>query len=293
MPWWNLGLRCSRERLDATEALLLELGAQAIDIRDAEDEPLYEPLPGDQPVWSESIVTGLFDHSVDTEALQDRLARQLPAQQLASLKIELLPDQAWERAHLEHYRPLRFGRSLWIVPSWHQPPDPEACNILLDPGVAFGTGSHPTTALCLEYLDAHPPAAQSVIDYGCGSGILAIAAHKLGARSIAAIDIDPQALEATRRNAERNGIDPTDWLIALPEREPEPADWLIANILSGPLVELEPLFSRLVRPGGQLLLSGILPQQAEAVTAAYAPHFELDAVTIERDWCRISGRRKP
>ncbi len=293
MPWWNLSLHCGRDRLEATEDLLLELGAQAIDIRDAGDEPLFEPLPGQQPLWSESVITGLFDHGTDIEALQDRLARQLPAEQLASLQIRELADQIWERAHLTHYRPLRFGNKLWIVPSWHQPPDPDACNILLDPGIAFGTGSHPTTALCLEYLDAHPPRGHSVIDYGCGSGILAIAAHRLGATSITAIDIDPQALEATRQNAERNGIDPDRWRIGLPDADLPPADWLIANILSGPLVELEERFHQLVRPGGRLLLSGILPQQADSVATAYAPHFELDAVTIDRDWCRISGRRKP
>ncbi len=293
MPWWNLSLHCRREQLEAAEALLLELGAQAIDIRDAGDEPIYEPLPGDTPLWNDSIITGLFDQSTDAETLQDRLSRRLPAEQAASIRIELLPDQVWERAHLDRYQPLRFGRRLWIVPSWHQPPEPEACNILLDPGIAFGTGSHPTTALCLEYLDAHPPRGQSVIDFGCGSGILAIAAHKLGARSIAAIDIDPQALDATRRNAERNGIDPEAWTIGLPDVEPEPADWLIANILSGALVELEPRFRRLTRPGGRLLLSGILPEQAEAVSRAYSAHFDLDAVTIDSDWCRISGRRKP
>ncbi len=293
MPWWNLSLHCGRDLLEATEALLLELGAQAIDIRDAGDEPLFEPLPGQQPLWSESVITGLFDHGTDLEALQDRLARQLPAKQFASLQVRELADQVWERAHLQHYHPLRFGKKLWIVPSWHRPPDPDACNILLDPGVAFGTGSHPTTALCLEYLDAHPPQGQAVIDYGCGSGILAIAAHRLGATSITAIDIDPQALEATRQNAERNGIDSDRWRISLPDADLPPADWLIANILSGPLVELEERFHQLVRPGGRLLLSGILPQQAEAVVSAYAPHFDLDAVTIDRDWCRISGRRKP
>jgi len=292
MPWWNLSLRCSREQLPQVEDLLLELGALSISIADAQDEPLYEPLPGETPLWSESIVTGLFDAETDRETLQDRLVQRLPDEIAASLRGEELPDQVWERVHLERYQPLKLGERLWIVPSWHQPPDPDAVNIILDPGIAFGTGSHPTTALCLDFLDRHPPEGCSVIDYGCGSGILAIAAHKLGARSIAAIDIDPQALEATRRNAERNDIDPAQWLIALPEQEPEPADWLIANILSGPLVELEALFAGLVRPGGQLLLSGILPQQAEAVRAAYAPHFDLDAVTIDRDWCRISGIRK-
>ncbi|MCY1396542.1 Ribosomal protein L11 methyltransferase [compost metagenome] len=188
---------------------------------------------------------------------------------------------------------MRFGRRLWIVPSWHAAPEPEAVNLLLDPGLAFGTGTHPTTALCLEWLDGQELAGCKVLDFGCGSGILAIAALLLGAEQAVGTDIDPQALEASRDNASRNGIEPARFPVYLPEDLPrEPADVLVANILAGPLVSLAAQLAELVKPGGRLALSGILAEQAEEVRAAYAGSFELDP-TAERDgWIRISGRRR-
>ena len=292
MAWWQLTVECSADELDTVENCLLELGAVSLTIGDACDEPIYEPLPGDTPLWSRSTITGLFDQAQPLEALYDELVGCLPQHLVPSIKQEQLQDQVWERAFLERYQPARFGQNLWIVPSWHDPPEPAACNIILDPGIAFGTGGHPTTALCLEFLDAHPPRGNSVIDYGCGSGILAIAARKLGARQLACVDLDRQALDATARNAERNGLDPADFNISLPDQlSLEPCDYLIANILSGPLIELEPRFAALTRTGGRLLLSGILPEQAQAVQTAYDRHFTLDAVTIRDGWCRITGIR--
>ncbi len=294
MPWWQLTVQCTKDELEYTENQLLELGALSISISDAFDEPIYEPLPGEQPLWSHSRITGLFDQNQTLEELYDALVARLPEHQLANIKKELLEDQQWERVFLERYTPIAFGKNIWVCPSWHEPPQADACNIILDPGIAFGTGSHPTTALCLEFLDQHPPENKTVMDYGCGSGILAIAAHKLGASEVSCIDIDPQALEATRLNFLRNHIDPEQISIQLPDlnRTPPVVDYLIANILSGPLIQLEPLFNQMTHPGSQLLLSGILDTQAEAIMEAYSQHFELDKVTIQDQWCRVSGVKR-
>lgn len=293
MPWWELTVQCDQRELPQTEEILLQLGAISINIADARDEPIYEPLPGDAPLWSLSLVTGLFEQTRPLQQLQAELISRLPAHQAQTLQTRQLEDQVWERSFLDSYKPMRFGERLWICPSWLQPPQPDACNIILDPGLAFGTGSHPTTALCLEFLDAHPPTDKSVLDYGCGSGILAIAAFKLGARRVSCIDIDPQALQASADNARRNDIDPGLLHISLPGQQTiEPVDYLMANILSGPLIELEPEFAGLTRPGGQLLLSGILQDQQQQIIEAYQRHFILDAVKIRDDWCRVSGIRK-
>lgn len=293
MAWWQITVQCTAHELEDTEEALLKAGALSITIGDAQDEPIYEPLPGDTPLWSHSTVTGLFDQSSTPEQLYDVLAKLLPQHILRTLRNEPLQDQVWERVFLDQYHPLKFGHNLWICPSWHEPPEPQACNIILDPGIAFGTGSHPTTALCLEYLDQYPPLNQSVLDYGCGSGILAIAACKLGAKKLTCIDIDPQALEATRNNALRNNIPPQDLNISLPPRlSPEPVDYLMANILSGPLVELEARFASHTHKGSRLLLSGILTEQVETVIQTYEQHFALDAVKIKGDWCRVTGIRK-
>ena len=294
MPWWQLTVQCTKDELEYTENQLLQLGALSISITDAYDEPIYEPLPGEQPLWSHSLVTGLFDQSQTLEQLYDALVARLPERQLSYIKKELLEDQQWERVFLERYTPIAFGKNIWVCPSWHEPPDANACNIILDPGIAFGTGSHPTTALCLEYLDQHPPVNQTVMDYGCGSGILAIAAYKLGAKQVSCIDIDPQALQATRQNFIRNDIELDQVHIELPNAQaPLPQfDYFIANILSGPLIELEPRFAQMTHAGSRLLLSGILDTQTDAILETYSQHFELDRVMVQDQWCRVSGVRK-
>ncbi|MCK4707897.1 MAG: 50S ribosomal protein L11 methyltransferase [Gammaproteobacteria bacterium] len=293
MSWWQLTIQCSREELESTEDILLEIGALSLTLGDAKDEPIYEPLPGETPVWPSTTLTGLFEQTRTIEELYDELVEKLPAHQISSIRKHSLDDQVWERAFLDQFEPIKFGNNLWICPSWHEPPNPAACNIILDPGIAFGTGTHPTTALCLEFLDQHPPANKSVLDFGCGSGILAIAAFKLGASKVSCIDIDPQALEATANNAERNSIDPARLGITLPEdMSLEPVDYLMANILSGPLVELEPKLAALTVSGAQLVLSGILPPQAESVEQAYQKDFQLDAVETKNNWCRITGIRR-
>ena len=292
MSWWQLTVTCSRDELEQTEDILLALGALSLTIGDARDEPIYEPLPGDTPLWSQSTVTGLYEQTRSLEDLFDDLVRNLPEHQVATIQREQLEDQVWERVFLDRYQPVKFGNRLWVCPGWHHPPEPDACNVILDPGIAFGTGSHPTTALCLEFLDSYPPRNKETMDYGCGSGILAIAAHKLGARSLRCIDIDDQALQSTRSNAIRNDIDPESLNITKPgDIDKSSIDYLMANILSGPLIELEPSFAAWCRPGAQLLLSGILPEQEVQVEHAYARHFRLDAVKILDGWCRITGIR--
>lgn len=194
---------------------------------------------------------------------------------------------------MDDFRPMRFGQRLWICPSWDEPPAGDAISILLDPGLAFGTGTHPTTALCLEWLDAHPPAGLEVIDYGSGSGILAVAALKLGAARVTAVDIDPQALTATRDNAARNGVDDARLHVDYPEALGETtADLVLANILAGPLVELAPAMAGRVRPGGAIVLSGILREQADTVRQAYTAWFDMDPPAFREDWTRLTGRRR-
>ncbi|MCP4076012.1 MAG: 50S ribosomal protein L11 methyltransferase [Gammaproteobacteria bacterium] len=292
MPWLQLSVLCSREELENTENIFLQSGALSLTLADAKDEPIFEPLPGETPAWPSTTLTGLFEQTRSIEELYDELVVKLPDHQISSIRKQLLEDQVWERAFLDQFEPLQFGNNLWICPSWHEPPDPAACNIILDPGIAFGTGTHPTTALCLEFLDAHPPVDKTVLDFGCGSGILAIAAYKLGASKVSSTDIDPQALDATASNAERNSIDPKQLGISLPEAmNIDPVGYLMANILSAPLVELEPQLASLTITGAQLVLSGILPSQADSVVQAYQRHFRLDKVKTMDGWCRITGIR--
>ena len=292
MSWWQLTVDCSRNELEHTEDVLLALGALSLTISDSADEPIYEPLPGETPLWKQVKVSGLFEQSRSLEDLYDDLVHNLPGHLVPTIHRETLDDQVWERVFLDRYHPLKFGERLWVCPGWHDPPDAGACNIILDPGIAFGTGSHPTTALCLEYLDQHPPIDLTVMDYGCGSGLLAIAALKLGAQSAYCVDIDAQALQATRENANRNQIDADALRISSPENlSDEPVDYLMANILSAPLIDLEAYFAAVCKPGAKLLLSGILAEQQQAVCDAYAGHFRLDAAKIRDGWCRITGTR--
>jgi len=293
MAWWQLSVQCSASELEHVESLLLELGALSISLTDAKDQPLYEPLPGNTPVWDESIVTGMFDASQAPEALYQQLVSRLPEHLVSSVRQSVLEDQDWVQAYRDHYFPIQCSEKLWIVPSWHEAPEPDAVNIVLDPGLAFGTGGHPTTALCLSWLSNQNMEGLSIIDYGCGSGILAIAAHKLGAGSIVGVDIDPQALTASRDNANRNQIEPGQFSLFLPAQMPDnKVDLLIANILSGPLVELSDQLAELVKPGGKILLSGILQQQENTIQSAYQPYFDLNPVCAREDWIRVTGTRR-
>jgi ribosomal protein L11 methyltransferase len=292
MPWLQVRLAITPEQAETYEDALLGVGAVSVTFMDAEDQPIFEPDLGTTPLWSNTHLLALFEADTDPVNLVAHL-QLLTGGELPAHEIEHIADQDWERSWMDNFQPMHFGRRLWIVPSWHAAPEPEAVNLLLDPGLAFGTGTHPTTALCLEWLDGQDLANCTVIDFGCGSGILAIAALLLGAPRAIGTDIDPQALEASRDNAGRNGIDPARFPVYLPADLPQqPAEVVVANILAGPLVSLAPQITSLVQAGGRLALSGILAEQAEEVRAAYEGAFELDPTAIKDGWVRISGVKR-
>ncbi|ALN20770.1 50S ribosomal protein L11 methyltransferase [Ectopseudomonas mendocina] len=292
MPWLQVRLAITPEQAETYEDALLEVGAVSVTFMDAEDQPIFEPDLGTTPLWSHTHLLALFEADTDETALIAHL-QLLCGGSLPEHHVERIEDQDWERSWMDNFQPMRFGRRLWIVPSWHAAPEPEAVNLLLDPGLAFGTGTHPTTALCLEWLDGQPLDNCCVLDFGCGSGILAIAALLLGAPQAVGTDIDPQALEASRDNASRNGIDPARFPVYLPADLPQqPADVVVANILAGPLVSLAPQITALVKGGGRLALSGILAEQADEVRAAYADAFDLDPTATKDGWVRISGVKR-
>lgn len=292
MPWLQLRLAITPEQAEPFEDALLGVGAVSVTFMDAEDQPIFEPDLGTTPLWSHTHLLALFEADVDESNLLAHL-QLLIGRALPDYQLERIEDQDWERSWMDNFQPMRFGRRLWIVPSWHAAPEPDAVNLLLDPGLAFGTGTHPTTALCLEWLDGQDLRGQQVVDFGCGSGILAIAALLLGAERAVGTDIDPQALEASRDNAGRNGIDSARFPLYLPEQLPAmQADVVVANILAGPLVALAPQITALVKPGGQLALSGVLAEQAEEVREAYRGAFDLDPTSDKDGWVRISGMRR-
>ena len=292
MPWLQVRLAITPEQAELYEDALLNVGAVSVTFMDAEDQPIFEPDLGTTPLWSNTHLLALFEADTDPANLVAHL-QLLTGGELPAHEIEHIEDQDWERSWMDNFQPMRFGQRLWIVPSWHAAPEPEAVNLLLDPGLAFGTGTHPTTALCLEWLDGQDLNDCTVIDFGCGSGILAIAALLLGAPQAIGTDIDPQALEASRDNAGRNGIDPARFPVYLPADLPQqPAEVVVANILAGPLVSLAPQITALVKAGGRLALSGILAEQAEEVRTAYADTFDLDPTAIKDGWVRISGVKR-
>jgi ribosomal protein L11 methyltransferase len=269
------------------EDALLAAGAASITLEDAGDDPVLEPPPGSTPLWPRVRIKALFDPATDPDALSALFP---------NATFEHIADRAWEREWLKDFRPMRFGRRLWICPGGQRPALDEAtdapCLIELDPGLAFGTGTHPTTALCLEWLDSAPLHGRFVVDYGCGSGVLAIAALKLGAAAALAIDIDPQALLATRENAARNQVSER-LTVAVPEAAPRaPAEILLANILAEPLTELAPSFAARVAAGGSIVLSGILRSQAAPVASRYAAWFDMAPATIRDDWALLYGVRR-
>jgi ribosomal protein L11 methyltransferase len=269
------------------EAACFESGALSVTLSDAADSPVLEPAPGTTPLWPEVCLTALFPGDRAPDEIVALLSRALGAP-LPPHGFEPVADRAWEREWMKDFKPTRFGSRLWVCPHGQLPPAGEATVVWLDPGLAFGTGTHPTTALCLEWLDSAALHALDVIDYGCGSGILAIAAAKLGAGKVTAVDIDPQALSATRDNALRNGV--SDRIVTRTPAEPlDPADVLLANILSEPLIALAERFASLVRPGGRLVLSGILVSQAEAVTVAYRPWFDIAPFATRDSWVCLYG----
>lgn len=278
---------------EAVEEALLEVGASSITFVDRGDEPVLEPKPGEVRLWSDTLVRALFQKSSDAAVNLGRLAMTLGPHVTQTARVRAVEDQVWERAWLTDWKSLRFGRRLWVCPrDADAPADPQAVVVRLDPGLAFGTGTHPTTALCLQILDSLDLKGRTLIDYGCGSGILGIAALKLGASHVTAVDLDPQALISTRDNAARNGV-ASSIVVQGIEARLSSAYCVVANILAGPLIELAPKLTGACQSGGHLLLSGLLKAQAYEVKAAYAPGFDMVQV-IERDeWCCIYARRVP
>ncbi|CAH0524397.1 50S ribosomal protein L11 methyltransferase [Vibrio hippocampi] len=293
MPWIQIKLNATNENAEQIGDMLMEqTGALSATFLDAKDTPVFEPLPGETRLWGDTDIVALYDAEADTKwVLEQITASKLLAEGFA-YKVEQLEDKDWEREWMENFHPMQFGQRLWVCPSWRDVPDPQAVNVMLDPGLAFGTGTHPTTALCLEWLDSLDLAGKTVIDFGCGSGILAIAAIKLGAEKVIGIDIDPQALIASKDNAQRNGV--ADQLtLFLPQDQPEGlvADVVVANILAGPLRDLAGVIKGLVKPGGQLAMSGVLDTQAEDVANHYRDDMTIDPIVELNEWCRISGRK--
>lgn len=295
MPWLQLKINSSQTQAKQIETFLLGAGAVSVTFEDNADEPILEPALGETPLWSETKITGLFDASSNTEAISTNLTNKLTT--AIHHRWELLEDKDWEREWMKHYHPIQCGGKLWICPSWIAPPHPESVNLLLDPGLAFGTGTHPTTFLCLQWLDQiqleGKLTEKTVTDYGCGSGILAIASLLLGAASTTCIDIDPQALTATADNAQRNGLAPDLTPVYLPGKAPKVVtDIVIANILAGPLVSLAPLLASLTKSGGLLCLSGIIESQAEEVMESYQPWFDFDPPACNEQWVRLTATKR-
>jgi ribosomal protein L11 methyltransferase len=297
MPFLQLTFDIGKADPEPLEEMLFAIGAASVTLQDSADDPILEPTPGATPLWPTVTVKALFAAAANVDEILFSLRRHVVA---SAVRIERIEDRAWEREWLKDFKPMRFGTRLWVCPGGMAPPSELLSSaggrspviVDLDPGLAFGTGTHPTTALCLEWLDGADLSGKNLIDYGCGSGILAIAALKLGASRVIGVDIDEQALIATRGNAGRNQV--SDRLAVQLASTPSlaPADILIANILAGPLHELAPFFSELVPRDGRLVLSGILENQARDLAARYALWFDMDAPARSEDWVRLTGTRR-
>lgn len=293
MPWIEAHVTTPGEHADELSDQLIELGAQAITYQDAGNHPIFEPTADTPRIWHETVVVGLFDSEQSMEPVVQFLEAEQALGIFNHFHLHHVADEDWVRRSLDSFKPIQCGKRLWICPSWHTPPAPDSINVILDPGLAFGTGTHPTTALCLQWLDENISGEQEVIDYGCGSGILAIAALKLGAKHAICVDHDPEALKATHENAQANHLTPEQLETLLPtEHLSTQADLLIANILAQPLMELAPLFANLTRSGSKIVLSGILKNQANDVVKAYNPWFNIEKLLEKEEWICLAGVRK-
>ncbi len=290
MVWYQLSLVTDRPTAPELADFFSDLGAVSVTYMDAENTPLYEPLPGETRIWKRTRVIALFEQDIDPDLVKTVVFTRFNQRLLLNWRQEIIQDQAWERAWLKHFHPLKFADRLWVCPTGQERIDPDTVCLTLDPGLAFGTGTHPTTALCLEWLATQNLQNKIIIDFGCGSGILAVAALLLGAKAAHCIDIDPQALQATQSNAAKNNV-----LHAVhcypPEKFPAiQADVVIANILAQPLIDLSARISGLLKTNGSLLLSGILNEQVEKVSASYLHNgLKMSQAVCQEDWCRLEG----
>ena len=291
MTWLQLIIPTNDTDADQLSDALMEHGAVSVTLQDMQDQPMLEPAIGTTPMWSQTRAVGLFDSTFDLKQVIKNVEQQL-RKDIPDWKGEQLEDKDWIRAWMDNFKPMQFGEKLWVVPSTYEPPQPDAANILLDPGLAFGTGTHPTTSMCLEWLDANPPADKEIIDFGCGSGILAIGAILLGANHAEAIDLDPQALLATIDNAEKNNVSQNIKTYLPHQFKNNTTSLLLANILASPLIELAPYFTELTESKGQIVLSGILAEQAASVLKAYKENFDIKIWKQQDDWICLAGVRK-
>jgi ribosomal protein L11 methyltransferase len=291
MPFLELTLELQGLAPDAAEAASFDAGALSVTLTDSRDDAVLEPAPGEVRLWPATRLTALFPDGTDAQRAVAALAEHLHVDP-ARIQPRAVPDRLWEREWLKDFHAMRFGTRLWVCPHHEVVSDPTAVIVLLDPGLAFGTGTHATTAMCLTWLDAHLPVGARVIDFGCGSGILAIAALKLGAQRAWCHDIDPQALLATAQNAEANGVANATVICESASQLPAQVDVLLANILSGPLCELAERFATLVRPGGHVILSGLMEHQAAEVTAAYDAWFDTSPIAVRDGWVALQAVRR-
>ena len=291
MPWLQLKIITPRRYVESLEDSLLACGAASVTLEDNADQPILEPGLGETPLWDNVKITGLFDAEINT-ANTIALAERRFGNPLPEHRWEQLEDKDWEREWMTNYHAIRCGERLWICPSWQQPPEPDKVNLMLDPGLAFGTGTHPTTFLCMQWIDQQNVDGLTVVDYGCGSGILGIATLLLGAKHVIGVDIDPQALLATTENAKRNKLPGDAMPVFLPPDCPNtPVDIMLANILAGPLAELAPTLNAKTKLGGKLCLSGILNIQADSVIAAYSDWFDFDPIEEQEEWVRLTATK--
>jgi ribosomal protein L11 methyltransferase len=287
--WFQLKIEhCHCTDVEELSEELEELGALSVMLTDKNDNPVLEPEPGTTPLWPEVIIQTLYAQAEAAQQAKDYILNTRPDLQCS---IELLPEKDWERAWMDDFKPQRFGKRLWVCPTWLNPPEPDAVNLMLDPGLAFGTGTHPTTSLCLTWLEQANLDAKTVIDYGCGSGILSLAAIKLGAKHVFAVDIDNQALQATANNAQTNGINERYLTISSPQQLPITGDLIIANILLAPLLKLKDIFYKLLSPGSFLVVSGILTDQAASLIEEYKPLFSLTTQQNFEGWSLLVFNR--
>ncbi|MGX5175220.1 50S ribosomal protein L11 methyltransferase [Aliikangiella sp. IMCC44653] len=293
MPWLQFACLTTQQHAEEVGDALIELGGLSVTLMDAEDVPILEPLPGETPLWQNLKIMVLFDATTDTQALLKVWQTHPLAQYCEQGKFELLEDKDWEREWMERFEPMRFGDKLWVCPSWKPVPEPSAVNIMLDPGLAFGTGTHPTTAMCLRWLNSIDLNDKTVIDFGCGSGILAIAALKLGAKKVVAVDIDPQAILATKDNAERNQVLDERLIVGQPDiLDGVKVEVLVANILAGPLESLAEQISAHCLTHAKLALSGLLDTQADNLLKVYSQWFDMQPAVFENEWGCLSGTKR-
>jgi len=290
LAWIQFIFNTTSDDAEALSDKLLECGSSAVTFQDNEDQPIYEPEIDTTPLWASTNIIALFDAATDVDMIINMLSAMMAPTSVPTYRIEAVEDKDWVREWMDNFHPMNFGEKLWICPSWHTPPQADAINIMLDPGLAFGTGTHPTTALCLNWLDQADIKDKVVVDYGCGSGILAIAAALLGAKQVIGVDTDPQALDATQANAERNGVTIETYL---PEDCPElSCDLMIANILAGPLQSLSERLANFTKPTGDIVLSGILDIQADDVSQSYQAWFDMEPAAQKEEWIRLTGKKR-